>query len=673
MRKHRGIVASLIIAGTGLAGLSITTVQAINTSPSPVDSSQAVRYNADGTPIGNIIFEFIEKDDERKNIDAPFPLNFFGNRLPALCLSTNGLVYPIQTVSSNCSARYDRNLEALTIQSRADSIASLALDIDVSEKLHNPHRESVDEVQITDIVVTTTDITVTTAVAHGFRVGELARMDSNPSLTGAVSSRRITAVPSATSFTIDNTNSTASSGMYTPAAGDRAVAWRETILERVTNLSLAGTTLTVTVNGNADFGAGGKFTFTGTGIAGLDQQKFTVASRVGTSQFTVTVPGTVTDVDASQPGDQTAAAFTDSTLRPWALERDEVGAFQQLYSGATTVDGRDAYSLTWYRVPNNDSSTSGINGGYFPAINPKTLSLTFQLLIIKRETGSDATGWDFDYEFNIGHATDPSDGYKAADPNNACLPSSLTDCRWGMGTARLIQGPEVSTVENDGTVITFDTATPHNLTAGQFIGAHFCLPTAGLCLNARDASGQITVVDADTITIPSGSVSPFVQESHATGSRLLLARSWELFANTPSPDLIDAGGSTALVRNSLNSDVLGRYTFAMINGEVTNFVAPTMGAGISGTVADTATTAPPASTTVPATTVAPTNTTMPAGTVAPTTTPVAAPVTAPVKAQTTLRRPRELPAAGVNTNGRLVWSLAFLVTGALLARRKRWS
>lgn len=54
---------------------------------------------------------------------------------------------------------------------------------------------------------------------------------------------------------------------------------------------------------------------------------------------------------------------------------------------------------------------------------------------------------------------------------------------------------------------------------------------------------------------------------------------YELFPNTPTRSLIDSGGSTALVRNSLNSAVLGRYTYSMIGGVVTGFSQPQMGGG----------------------------------------------------------------------------------------------
>ena len=53
---------------------------------------------------------------------------------------------------------------------------------------------------------------------------------------------------------------------------------------------------------------------------------------------------------------------------------------------------------------------------------------------------------------------------------------------------------------------------------------------------------------------------------------------FELFANAPVSDIVDPG-STPLVGNSLNSSVLGRYTFAMANGVTVGFSIPVLGAG----------------------------------------------------------------------------------------------
>lgn len=624
----------LAVSGVVLSVVSSPAVATVS-SPSPVDTSNAVRWDADGSPIGDIVYEFIEGDDRVKKVDAPFPLNFFGERLPALCLSTNGLVHPIASVSSNCSPKFDRDLETLTAAAEASNIAALAIDLDPSEKIHNPQRESTEELQITSAEAASGVITVTTAEPHGYRVGELIWISSNPNLVvdqsgNAVYRGRVESVPSATTYTFTEPNPV-TDGVYTPTVGDRAVAYREVIFERVTGLSLAGTTLTVTTSSDVDFGVGGKFTFTGTGIAGLDSAKLLVETRVDNRNFTVTVPAGVTDVDATQAGVQTTVSFSSNL--PAALERDEVGAIQQVYFGTTTVDGRDAYSITWYRMGTSDQSTNGINGGRFPALNPETLSITVQLLIIKRDTGSDAVGWDFDYEFNIGHATDVSDGYRSDIPNAACQTGDLAKCRWGIGTARLFPGAEVVTMSHDGTELTVNTATAHGLTVGR------AAKPSGLCVDPYwvcGAGNVSTIVDADTVKLSGASTTAFAEVAAPTGTRLGYAEAWELFPDNSAFDLSDSGGSTALVRNSLNSNVFGRYTFGMVGGQVTGFVKPTMGNGVSGT---------PPTTTSPATT-------SPATTLPTTPAPT-------------------LPETGSNHYGLLVGAFVLMLTGGMLITPRR--
>ena len=584
------IVASILVPGVVFAGLGSPPAFASITSPSPVDTSNAIRWDPDNSPIGDIVFEFIDRDDTTKNIDAPFPINFYGTRFPAICLSTNGLIYPIAQVSSGCSSAHDVNLENLSLESRASAIAALALDLDLSEGIHNPQRESPEELEVASLTVSDFTITATTKSPHGFNVGEYVYFDENEDYithgirSSSLNGSRILTVPTPTTFTVpnhdidwsDGTFTPIPGGTYTPIAGNRAVVFREVIFARVDELQLSGTTLTVKTNRDHDFGVGGKFTFNGTGVSGLDGAKFVVASRVDDDKFTVTVPASMLDVDSSQVGDQASRAFVSP--RPWALERDEVGAIQQVYFGQTTVEGRDAYSLTWYRTATNDTSRSATNGINFPLANPETGSITVQLLIIKRSTGSDAAGWDFDYEVNIGHATDAFDGYSSDNPTYGCSTSDQSKCRWGIGTANFVSGSSISSISRDGTVLTINTVAPHNLISGQrFI---YEVVTSSQTLGPKTRS-VLAVVDSDTITV-SDTNSAFSDEPAQSG-QLFYSVASELFPSNSVLELRDAGGSTALVRNSLNSNVLGRYTFGMVNGAITAFLAPTMGQGVSGT------------------------------------------------------------------------------------------
>lgn len=584
-RLIRRFIGSSSIGVLVFSGLVSLPASGAITSPSPVDTSNAVRWDPDGSPIGDIVYDFIDRDDTTKKIDAPFPINFYGQKFPALCLSTNGLIYPIDSVSSNCSASFDRDLSSLALSSEAGNIAALALDLDLGEEIHNPHRESTEELQISSIVVSSSVTTVTTSLPHGFLPGERIEFSQEPyfakdSNDNNIENGKVLTVPTSTTFTLENGNAVLD-GTYTPAAGDRAVVFREVVFEQFDDLLLSGTTLTVSGSSHR-LGVGRKITFTGTGIAGLDGQKFVVASLVDDDEFTVNVPVSLTDVDSTQAGNQTSMSFSSS--RPYVLERDEVGAIQQVYYGTTSVDGRDAYSLTWYRTGTNDYSTTGINGGRFPAVNPETLSITLQLLIIKRSTGSDSLGWDFDYEVNIGHATDASDGYDVTNPSSSCSTSDLTKCRWGIGTARYFPGIDIASASSDGTVLTVNTTGPHNFRVNQRVRINDLTLTSISYTFDGETEKVLSVIDEDTVVLNVSNGSPFSEEAAASGGKLGYSESSELFPNNSVLELRDSAGATALVRNSLNSSVLGRYTFGMVGGQVTSFQVPTMGSGVSGTV-----------------------------------------------------------------------------------------
>jgi LPXTG-motif cell wall-anchored protein len=183
---------------------------------------------------------------------------------------------------------------------------------------------------------------------------------------------------------------------------------------------------------------------------------------------------------AALAADNDLGACADGTPDGW-------GTPCEIYFGTTTIDGRDAFVITWYRVP---MYTDGNDG---------SLANTYQIVIIKRDTGDDTVGWDFDIEFNYATVQDAEDGYLATNPAQECDSfEDVSACRWGVGWANFIPG------------------TP------------------------------------DT------------------------ADSYELFAATPITDLLD-GGARSLTANSLNSPVLGRYTFGMVDGATVGFSVPVLG------------------------------------------------------------------------------------------------
>ena len=71
-----------------------------------------------------------------------------------------------------------------------------------------------------------------------------------------------------------------------------------------------------------------------------------------------------------------------------------------------------------------------------------------------------------------------------------------------------------------------------------------------------------------------------------------VATPFELFADAPVSEIVDPGGTTALVNNALNSTVAGRFTFSMVAGVTVGFAVPVL----NGVVATDPTTTPAAPT-----------------------------------------------------------------------------
>jgi LPXTG-motif cell wall-anchored protein len=146
------------------------------------------------------------------------------------------------------------------------------------------------------------------------------------------------------------------------------------------------------------------------------------------------------DTDLSQC-DATRGTF-DSGANTLTTPSDGWAQPCSVYVGTTTVDGADAVVITWYRVSQYD----GLNA-------PEKFN-TYQLLLIKRATGSDANGWDFDFEFNYATLQDDEDGYavetdgtydnvnqpECAAYNTLVKTGTYDLCRWGIGVGKYENG-----------------------------------------------------------------------------------------------------------------------------------------------------------------------------------------------------------------------------------------
>lgn len=159
------------------------------------------------------------------------------------------------------------------------------------------------------------------------------------------------------------------------------------------------------------------------------QHSSTVQSVISSTQFTVASQGSTF---AARPavGHVVSHKYANSTddSDGDGLADDGFGAVAQIYEGTTTINGQDAWVLTWYRVPNYDDA------------NDPALTNTFQIVLLKEPTANASTaGYDFTIEYNYGLVQDGDDGYSAADPGNECE-SGDADCRWAVGWVNYIPG-----------------------------------------------------------------------------------------------------------------------------------------------------------------------------------------------------------------------------------------
>lgn len=206
---------------------------------------------------------------------------------------------------------------------------------------------------------------------------------------------------------------------------------------------------------------------------------------------------------------------------------DGFGVACEIYFGTTTVDGRDAFAVTWYRVSMNDDT------------NDAALFNTFQMVIIKRATGDDTAGWDFDIEYNYGTLTDGEDGYSAADPSTSCdSTGDLPDCRWGVGWADYDPA--------DG-----GTADPYELFASTAVSNLVDGGTSALTANSLNSSiaGRYRFAMVGGVT--TGFSAPVLDGSLGAG------------ASPSSPELADTGADPVLVALSLGLILAG---LAMLAG-----------------------------------------------------------------------------------------------------------
>ena len=473
------------IAAASLWGILVLPLIWVDSPPAaavtpPSFPSSSLRLEGGLVP-GHVIESIWPVDDAVATIAIPFPINFFDQRSAALCVTTNGGVYPVAGAGTSCSNQYDQGVGDLAIASRAAMIAVLALD-------SNPNRNLV-----------------------------LSDGRDAAALIGGI-----------TSIARDGTIATVTtSDVHQLQTGDRVVLLGTGDVDRAIERTSGGTARHHT-------------------ITKLDDTTFTIPDT-GTTALT---------------GGR--YAFSDGR-----------GAVRAVHWAETTVEGSEAIIVTWYRVPAFENN------------NDPALANTFQMVLRKGSTGDATDGFDVVIEFNYGSLLDDEDGYRASEPADSCSAYSsgvptdeIDDCRWGVGWANFIQGALAAgtPVTVAGGVATITTATPHGVPLGVTrSGIRLELvdnvdpSSGGSRLQLNGSSRRVFARATGLTTLEFDTNKSESDLSTALGFRI--ADVYELFADTPMPELVD-GGSQALVAGRLNSSVGGRYVFSMVGGVTVGFDVP---------------------------------------------------------------------------------------------------
>lgn len=357
------------------------------------DVSSAMRYDSDGTVIGDIVPDLIDRDDTYWIDSAPpFPVNFFGTMYSQMCITTNGTVYPS---NGSCTDRYDKGMGELAVSGDAPMIAALATDIDPGES--SLMIENEDGVRASGPVTNTSGasggagtLTVTTSASVAdLAVGEKVYFWGTGNSTLDDRNFTITALDTAAKTISFSVGSAVPDGIATGTWS----YFRLSTFGTFTNTSTVGSTVTVQSVSNSE-GAGllvGDYVAFQSTDTALNSKIFEVTA-VGSGTFDFTLPAGAATPSATATG-------------KWFFS-DGVGAVRTVNYGTGTVDGRPAVIFTWYRIAENDTG------------NADWLYNTLQIVLVKRATGDSTVGFDFDIEFNYGTLQDDEDGYSASNPTS---------------------------------------------------------------------------------------------------------------------------------------------------------------------------------------------------------------------------------------------------------------
>jgi len=262
------------------------------------DITTAMRYDLDGTVIGEVATEIQDEDDDSYLIEAPWPMNFFGRTFDGLCVTSNGTVSPVVYDDGNtsCDDTYDEPMADLADSAGSPLIAAFSNDNDLGETVKLADKTVSGFSVSGDPSTTDSVVTVTTSTAHGLTSGDV---------------RSVYVID--TVFNNGNEDDTRTDEY-----------WYEDVTVTVVNST--------------------QFTFSGDSAKNGDGS-FTPSYPAGVKSGTVAV-------DQGWVWDDNGADVDGVD--------DGIGKINTIYVGETTVDGRDAWIYTNYRSVTNDGNNPDI-------------------------------------------------------------------------------------------------------------------------------------------------------------------------------------------------------------------------------------------------------------------------------------------------------------------------
>jgi hypothetical protein len=278
-------IATIILAT--VFGVAPSVIAATPASASGVgDITTAVRYGGDGRVIGDIVTSIQDRDDSSQLLHAPWPMNFFGRKYDGICVTSNGTVSPVYYDTAHCSDAFDQTLESLAQSADAPVIAAFANDNHLGNPVRNAENTITQMTVVGDPSTTDAIVTVTTNTDHGLTTGDTRSI-----------------------YMIDS-------------AFD---------------------------NGNNDDNRADEYWFHDVSITVVDSTHFSFSGDSfqtsngdsGTPNYPAALKSGTISVDQGWEWDQNSTNLNGVD--------DGVGVVNTVYTGTTTVDGRDAWVYTDYR------------------------------------------------------------------------------------------------------------------------------------------------------------------------------------------------------------------------------------------------------------------------------------------------------------------------------------